>query len=186
MDVKVNAREILAREVREHPPGTVRMSPILTDPYQPIEKRYRITRQCVEVLIEAEFRPVILTRESRVLDDLDLLTRGRSAVGFSIPTDDDGLRLDELQRQRSDAFAAGKALDPLVAGPEHALLAKRVASDLRALVQAASDLEELVGSWQYLAGMCGLLDELEESERPDADWRSRIEQALAFIEEATA
>jgi hypothetical protein len=34
--------------------------------------------------------------------------------------------------------------------------------------------------------MCGLLDDLEESERPDSDWRARIEEALASIEEATA
>jgi hypothetical protein len=101
-------------------------------------------------------------------------------------SDDDGARLDEIQKRRRDAFAAGKALDPLVMGPEHALLAKRVAADLRALVKAASDLAELVTSWQYLAGMCGLFDDLEESERPDNDWRTRIEQALALIEEATA
>lgn len=92
VDVKVNARELLEREVRDHPPGIVRMSPILTDPYQPMEKKYRITRQCVEVLIAAGFGPVILTRESRVLEDLPLLASGRSAVGFSIPTDDDRLR----------------------------------------------------------------------------------------------
>ena len=36
--------------------------------------------------------PVILTRESRVLEDLPLLATGHSAVGFSIPTDDDKLR----------------------------------------------------------------------------------------------
>jgi len=77
-------------------------------------------------------------------------------------------------------------MDPLVTGPEHALLARRVAMDLRALVSSASDLAELVRSWHYLAGMCGLFDELEESERPDRDWRARIEQSLALIEEATA
>ena len=71
-------------------------------------------------------------------------------------------------------------------GPEHALLARRVASDLRALVTAAGDLAELVQSWQHLAGMCGLFDELEESERPDRDWRAQIEQSIALIEEATA
>jgi hypothetical protein len=94
--------------------------------------------------------------------------------------------LDELREQRADAIAAGKSLDPLVSGPEHLLLAKQVASDLRALVSASSDLAELLTSWQYLAGMCGLFDELEESERPDPNWRMRIEQALALIEEATA
>jgi len=34
--------------------------------------------------------------------------------------------------------------------------------------------------------MCGLFDDLDEAERPDRDWRSHIEQALALIEEATA
>jgi DNA repair photolyase len=92
VDVKVNAAEILRREVSAHRRGPVRMSPILTDPYQPVERRYRITRQCLEILVDAGFGPTILTRESRVLDDLPLLRRGRSAVGFSIPTDDDRLR----------------------------------------------------------------------------------------------
>jgi DNA repair photolyase len=93
VDVKTNAAEVLAREVEQHPPGLVRMSPILTDPYQAIERRYRVTRACLEVLLHAGYSPAILTRESRVLDDLDLLSgHGRAAVGFSIPTDDDQLR----------------------------------------------------------------------------------------------
>lgn len=100
--------------------------------------------------------------------------------------DADAIRLDELRKERQEALVAGKPLEPLVAGPEHELLARQVAADLRALVDAAGDLSELVRAWQYLAGMCGLFDELRESERPDRDWRSRIEQALAFIEEATA
>ncbi|HEY1778640.1 MAG TPA: hypothetical protein VGG41_20965 [Solirubrobacteraceae bacterium] len=101
-------------------------------------------------------------------------------------TDDDRARLEAVRKAREDAGAAGKAPDPLVEGPEHALLAREVATDLQALVRRASDLAELVGSWQLLAGMCGLFDELDESERPDSDWRARIEQALASIEEATA
>jgi len=93
VDVKVNAAEVLRREVREHAPGVVRLSPIVTDPYQPLERRYRITRQCLEVLLEAGFTPVVLTRAARVLDDLELLARfPRAAVGLSIPTDDDAVR----------------------------------------------------------------------------------------------
>jgi len=93
VDVKMNAADVLRAEVAEAPPGVVRMSPILTDPYQPLEARYRITRQCLEVLLEAGFTPVILTRAARVLDDLELLARfPRAAVGFSIPTDDDAIR----------------------------------------------------------------------------------------------
>lgn len=92
--MKVNAPEVLREEVRRYPPGIVRMSPILTDPYQGLERRYRITRKCLEVLAEAgSFIPVILTRAARVVDDLDLLRRfGRACVGLSIPTDDDRVR----------------------------------------------------------------------------------------------
>jgi DNA repair photolyase len=94
VDVKVNAAEVLAREVTLHPPGVVRFSPILTDPYQPAEKKYRITRQCLEVLLDAKFAPIILTRAARVSEDLELLARfERSSVGMSVPTDDDRYRM---------------------------------------------------------------------------------------------
>jgi DNA repair photolyase len=93
VDVKINAAEVLRREVKEHPPGIVRLSPIVTDPYQPLERRFRITRQCLEVLLEAGFTPLVLTRAARVLDDVDLLARfPRAAVGLSVPTDDDAMR----------------------------------------------------------------------------------------------
>ncbi len=93
VDVKVDAPEVLRREVLTLPPGPVRLSPILTDPYQPMERTYRVTRRCLEVLLEAGFSPVILTRGARVAADLDLLARfPRAAVGLSIPTDDDAVR----------------------------------------------------------------------------------------------
>ncbi|MCC6554369.1 MAG: hypothetical protein IT372_15410 [Polyangiaceae bacterium] len=94
VDVKTNAADVLRDEVRRYPPGVVRMSPILTDPYQPLEARFRVTRKCLEVMLAAGFSPVILTRAARVLDDLDLLARfPRAAVGLSIPSDDDAMRL---------------------------------------------------------------------------------------------
>lgn len=93
LDVKINAAEVLRRETHAVNKGVVRMSPILTDPYQPAERRYRITRQCLEVLLETDLAPVVLTRARRVLDDLDLLRRFRRAmVGLSIPTDSDEYR----------------------------------------------------------------------------------------------
>jgi len=93
LDVKVNAAEVLRREVQSVKHGIVRMSPILTDPYQSAERRYRITRQCLEVLLETDIAPVVLTRAPRILDDVDLLKRFRRAlVGFSIPTDADEFR----------------------------------------------------------------------------------------------
>jgi DNA repair photolyase len=95
VDVKTNAPEVLARELREVEPGTVRMSPIVTDPYQPIERRYRITRRCLEVMAPTQFTPVVLSRASMVLEDAGLLARCHGAiVGMSVPTDDDRVRAE--------------------------------------------------------------------------------------------
>ena len=93
LDVKVNAADVLRRETRSVRSGIVRMSPILTDPYQSAERRYRITRQCLEVLLGTDLAPVVLTRAARILDDIELLKRfPRALVGFSIPTDADEYR----------------------------------------------------------------------------------------------
>ncbi len=94
LDVKVNAAEVLRREVIRLRPGMVRMSPILTDPYQPVERKYRVTRDCLQVLLQAGFIPAVLTRSARILEDIDLLRRfPRALVGLSIPTDKDSYRL---------------------------------------------------------------------------------------------
>lgn len=45
-----------------------------TDPYQPIEAQWQITRQCIEVLAEARHPLVITTKSNRILRDLDLLS----------------------------------------------------------------------------------------------------------------
>jgi len=66
-----------------------------TDPYQPIEREFRLTRACLEVLLDCPTTRVLLhTRSALVLQDLDLLKRfgDRLTVGFSIPTDDDTVR----------------------------------------------------------------------------------------------
>jgi len=61
-----------------------------TDPYQPIEKRYRITRQILEVMLETQHPVVITTKSNRVVDDLDLLVqlaeRRLTAVAISVTT----------------------------------------------------------------------------------------------------
>jgi DNA repair photolyase len=93
-DVKADAPLVLREEVKRHAPGVVRMSPIITDPYMPLERHFRVTRGCLEVLLEAGFAPVVLTRAARVVEDLPLLERfaGHVAVGLSIPTDEDRWR----------------------------------------------------------------------------------------------
>ncbi len=61
-----------------------------TDPYQPAEGRYRLTRACLEVFAEARSPFSIITRGPMILRDLDVLrraaTRADVHVTFSIPT----------------------------------------------------------------------------------------------------
>lgn len=63
-----------------------------TDPYQPIEERYRITREVLEVCLEARHPITITTKSARVVRDLDLLrelARLRLAhVGISVTSMD--------------------------------------------------------------------------------------------------
>src|SRR5690606_7273130 len=59
-----------------------------TDPYQPIERDYRITRQVLEICLEARHPVTITTKSDRVLRDLDLLAelakRNLTAVAISV------------------------------------------------------------------------------------------------------
>ena len=59
-----------------------------TDPYQPIEDRWRITRSIVELLVETKHPFTITTKSDRVLRDLDLIApaahEGLVAVAISV------------------------------------------------------------------------------------------------------
>lgn len=93
VDVKSNLPDVLRAEVKRLPPGIVRMSPIVTDPYQPLERRHRITRSCLEILLAHGFYPCVLTRAARIREDIELLARfERAWVGLSVPTNDDKVR----------------------------------------------------------------------------------------------
>jgi len=89
--VKTNVAAVLRRELAR--PSWQR-EPIAigsaTDPYQPAEGRYRLTRACIEALAEAANPFAIITRGPLILRDLDVLAaaarRARVAVTFSIPT----------------------------------------------------------------------------------------------------
>ncbi len=84
-----------------------------TDPYQPIEERYRITRQVLEVCLEVKHPVTITTKSARVVRDLDLLAHlaaeGLVAVGVSVTSLDP--RLSGLLEPR--ASTPVKRLDAL-------------------------------------------------------------------------
>jgi DNA repair photolyase len=86
---KVNCADRLLAQLRRVKPARVMISSV-TDPYQPTEAHYRITRSCLQLLAESECSVSILTKSALVLRDLDILQRcPRCDVGFSITTLDD-------------------------------------------------------------------------------------------------
>jgi DNA repair photolyase len=93
VDVKEGAVELLDRQLaRLRKPTSVFMS-TATDPYQPIEERYRITRRMLEVFGRHPRHALfILTKQALVERDADLLVRlPRVAVGMSLSVMDDRL-----------------------------------------------------------------------------------------------
>ena len=113
---KPDAPELLRRELAK--PG-YRCQPLAmgtnTDPYQPIERDYRIMRGILEVLSEHDHPVVITTKSARIVRDIDLLgpmaAKGLAAAMMSVTTLDPVLarRMEpraSAPRQRIAAIAA--------------------------------------------------------------------------------
>ncbi|HOW98332.1 MAG TPA: radical SAM protein [Kiritimatiellia bacterium] len=93
VEAKTNIAAILRDELRRKRKTATAMLSSVCDPYQPAERRYKLTRACLEALRDFGWGMEILTRSPLVLRDLDILQSGsRVSVGFSVPTDDDRVR----------------------------------------------------------------------------------------------
>jgi DNA repair photolyase len=92
--VKVNIAEVLRRELARRTWTREEVAiGAATDPYQPIEGRYRLTRRCLEVLCAARNPFGLITRGPLVVRDIDVLQeasrRAEVSVNVSVPTLDD-------------------------------------------------------------------------------------------------
>jgi DNA repair photolyase len=92
--VKVNVAEVLRRELaRPSWKSEVVAIGAATDPYQPAEGRYRLTRACLEALRDASNPIRLITRGPMIVRDVDVLAeaslRADVAVTFSVPTLDE-------------------------------------------------------------------------------------------------
>ncbi len=89
--VKTNVADVLRRELAR---PTWQREPVAigaaTDPYQPAEGRYRLTRACIEALAEAANPFSVITRGPLIVRDADVLAaaarRANVSVTFSVPT----------------------------------------------------------------------------------------------------
>ena len=132
--VKMNGAELLRAEL-ESPrwkPQTLVMSGV-TDPYQPIERKLRITRGCLEVLAQFRNPVAIITKNRLVTRDVDLLRELASyktvAVNISVTSLDPNLqrvleprtspstaRLETIEQLRATGIPVGVMIAPIIPG----------------------------------------------------------------------
>ena len=132
--VKVNIAGVLRRELaRRSWKGELVAIGAATDPYQPAEGRYRLTRACLSALADARNPVSLITRGPLIVRDLDVLTqlarRAELSVTFSVPTLDDRIwrytephtapprqRLRAMSRLVNVGIRAGIGVAPILPG----------------------------------------------------------------------
>jgi len=100
-----------------------------TDPYQPLEKEYKITRRCIEVLAKHGFPLLMVTKSNMVIRDVDILKQTPTVVAVTITTPREEIanliepyapppekRLSALQKIVEKGVPAVARIDPILPG----------------------------------------------------------------------
>ncbi len=114
-----------------------------TDPYQPVEGKYKLTRACIEVLVAARNPFGIITRGPLIVRDADLLGQASSRLGIEINISIPTLDLDVWRKT-----------EPGTAPPRQRLRAVRTLTDAGVKVN--------VGIAPILPGISDRAEQLEE------------------------
>jgi len=92
VDVKINAPDLIPEDTEKYR-GKWITGGSVTDPYQPVERRYRLTRKILEKLIPLQPNLDIMTRSDLVLRDIDLLKQFKICIiALSLSTLDNRVR----------------------------------------------------------------------------------------------
>jgi DNA repair photolyase len=147
--IKQDAPELLRAELlsKKWEPQVIAISGV-TDPYQPIEKRFELTRKCLQVLAEFRNPVAMITKNHLITRDVDVLGElasfGAAAVNISLTTLDPviarkmeprastpQLRLDAIRKLSAAGVPTGVLVAPVVPGiTDH---------ELPSILQAAAD-----------------------------------------------
>jgi DNA repair photolyase len=122
-----NIGDQLIQELKDVPPQNIYLG-WNADPYLPSEKKYRQTRQVLELLLEKGFSVTILTKSDLVVRDIDILKRMKNAlVGISFAfnnertrklfeanTTDNGARIEALGKLKKAGIRTYGMICPVV------------------------------------------------------------------------
>ncbi len=172
VDVKVNAPELLAKQIVKAKRGTIWFASVC-DPYQPLEERYALTRRSLEVLVGRDFPVQIQTKSARARRDLDIIRRLSDVeVGFTIATDDEtiagmfepraspvGERVEVLREFKAAGVSTFAFAGPLLPGNPEKLAALLAGAVDRVLIDRMNYLPAVKAFY----ARHGLLDALADS-----------------------
>jgi DNA repair photolyase len=91
VDARINAPQALEHQIKRAKRGRVILSSVC-DGWQPLEEKYRLSRECVRLLIENGWPVGILTKSALVSRDFDLLERGEVDLGATVSIRDEHIR----------------------------------------------------------------------------------------------
>ena len=172
--IKTNVAEVLRRELAR--PGWKRETVVIgaaTDPYQPAEGRYRLTRACLRAFTDFANPVGLITRGPLIVRDVDVLTalarRAEVGITFSIPTLDEDVwrktepgtahprqRLRAIERLVAAGIRVGVGMAPILPGlsdrPEQLETVVRAARDAGASEVWTSLLHLRDGTRQHFLG----------------------------------
>ena len=135
VEVKVNAIELLKKELRPKRThlkrGYIMLGGGVGDSYQPVEKKYELTKKALNLIYENNFPVSALTKSTLIERDFDIFKkineRSRSIVSFSFSSADDEIssifepgvptpseRLETLKMFKKEGIATGMFLMPVI------------------------------------------------------------------------
>ena len=95
IEVKQNAPELLEAALRSKRKRGMIGTGAMSDPYMHCEEQLRLTRRCLEIILQYGFGATVLTKSDRILQDIDLLDeinkKAKCVVQVTLTTYDDDL-----------------------------------------------------------------------------------------------
>jgi len=192
VDAKVNAPDVLRRQLKRAKPGNVWVSSVC-DPYQPVEERFGLTHLCLEALLEAG-RPVLIqTKSARILADIELIRRFPDArVTFSIATEDEAIarrlepgaspvaeRIAALARLHEAGVRTAAFIGPILPGNPERLVERLAGVIDEALVDRMNYVYQVRGVYERL-GLGAALTDAFFRERRELYARALAKHGIAF------
>ncbi len=117
--------EVLSREIRKLPKGSLISLCNTSDPYPPMERQKALTRDCLKIFGKESLKVLIITKSDIVCRDIDLLKNMASAVTITITTlkyssqlepyaPSPFKRLNALERLSKEGIPTGLRFDPII------------------------------------------------------------------------